>query len=48
MISRLDTGDFGQARIYNDLAESVLDDMDVAFREAGDKTYDARLSIPEN
>ena len=34
------TGDFGQARIYNDLAESVLDDMDVAFREAGDKTYD--------
>lgn len=33
-------GDFDQARIYNDLAEAVLDDMDIAFRQAGDKSYD--------
>lgn len=33
-------GEYGQARIYNQLAESVLDDMDVAFRQAGDTAYD--------
>jgi hypothetical protein len=34
-------GKSGQARILNRLAESVLDDMDVVFREIGDTTYDA-------
>ena len=33
-------GEYGQARIYNQLAEAVLDDMDVAFKQAGDTTYD--------
>jgi hypothetical protein len=33
-------GEYGQARIYSDLAESVLDDMDAAFRESGDVAYD--------
>lgn len=30
----------GMERIYSDLAESVLDDMDAAFRGTGDTTYD--------
>lgn len=34
-------GQFGQAKIYSDLAESVLDDMDAAFAQAGDTAYDA-------
>jgi hypothetical protein len=34
-------GNYGEARILNRLAESVLEDMDVVFREAGDTTYDA-------
>lgn len=33
-------GNFGQARIYNNLAEAVLDDMDAAFRTVGDQAYD--------
>lgn len=33
-------GEYGQARIYNNLAEAVLDDMDTAFRAAGDTAYD--------
>lgn len=32
-------GEYGQAGLYSDLAEAVLDDMDVAFREAGDVAY---------
>lgn len=35
------SGEYGQARIYNQLAEAVLDDMDTAFRQAGDTAYDA-------
>lgn len=34
-------GEFGQAKIYSDLAESVLDDMDATFAQAGDTAYDA-------
>lgn len=34
------SGEYGQARIYNQLAEAVLDDMDTAFKQAGDTTYD--------
>jgi hypothetical protein len=34
-------GEFGQARIYSNLAESVLDDMDAAFAATGDTAYDA-------
>lgn len=34
------SGEYGQARIYNQLAEAVLDDMDAAFRQAGDTAYD--------
>lgn len=34
------TGDFGQARIYSQLAEAVLDDMDSAFKNAKDTAYD--------
>lgn len=33
------TGDFGQARIYSQLAEAVLDDMDSAFKNASDTAY---------
>lgn len=33
-------GEFGQARIYNQMAEAVLDDMDTAFRKAGSTAYD--------
>lgn len=33
------TGDFGQARIYSQLAEAVLDDMDSAFKNAADTAY---------
>lgn len=33
-------GEFGQAKIYSDLAESVLDDMDATFARAGDTAYD--------
>lgn len=42
-LSRTSTnaGEFGQAKIYSDLAESVLDDMDKAFVQAGDTAYDA-------
>jgi hypothetical protein len=40
-----ESGDFGQARILSDLAESVLDDMDAAFVQAGDKTYDEARSF---
>jgi hypothetical protein len=42
-LSRTSTnaGEYGQARIYSDLAESVLDDMDTAFAQTGDTTYDA-------
>lgn len=32
-------GDYGQARILNNLAESILDDIDIAFRESGDTAY---------
>lgn len=34
-------GDYGQARIYNTLAEAVLDDIDSAFTESGDTAYQA-------
>lgn len=34
------TGDVGQARIYSQLAEAVLDDMDSAFKSAGNTAYD--------
>lgn len=37
--SSTNAGEYGQARIYSNLAESVLDDMDAAFREAGDTAY---------
>lgn len=33
-------GEYGQARIYNQLAEATLDDMDAAFKQAGDTAYD--------
>ena len=33
-------GDYGQARIFNNLAEAVVDDMDTAFKDAGDMAYD--------
>jgi len=36
-----DKGDYGQARIFNNLAEAVLDDLDKAFVSAGDSTYDS-------
>ncbi len=39
--SATNAGEYGQARIYSDLAESVLDDMDAAFAQTGDTTYDA-------
>lgn len=39
--SSTNAGEYGQARIYSDLAESVLDDMDTAFAQTGDTTYDA-------
>lgn len=35
-----DPDQVGMERIYNELAEAVLDDMDVAFRQAGDAAYD--------
>lgn len=46
-LSRTSTnaGEFGQAKIYSDLAESVLDDMDAAFAQAGDTAYDAARSF---
>lgn len=34
-------GEFGQARIYNNLAEAVLDDLDAAFAQSGDTAYQA-------
>jgi hypothetical protein len=33
-------GNYGQARIFNTLAEAVLNDMDAAFVARGDTTYD--------
>lgn len=37
------SGDYNQARIYNNLAEAVLDDIDTAFRQTGNTAYqDAR------
>lgn len=33
------SGEYGQARIYNNLAEAVLDDLDAAFTESGDTAY---------
>jgi hypothetical protein len=35
------SGDYGQARIYNNLAEAVLDDLDAAFAQSGDTAYEA-------
>lgn len=36
-------GEYNQARIYNNLAEAVLDDIDTAFRQTGNTAYqDAR------
>lgn len=37
------TGDYSQARIYNNLAEATLDDIDAAFRQTNNTAYqDAR------
>lgn len=33
-------GNMGKARIYSNLAEAVMDDIDGAFKGAGDSTYD--------
>lgn len=38
-------GNNEQASFYSQLAEAILDDMDVAFREVGDTTYDAARSF---
>lgn len=43
--SSTNAGEYGQARIYSELAEAVLDDMDVAFRGAGDTAYDTARSF---
>ena len=37
--SSTNAGEFGQARIFSNLAEAVLDDMDAAFVQAGDTAY---------
>lgn len=35
------SGEYGQARIFNNLAEAVLDDLDAAFAQSGDTAYQA-------
>lgn len=39
--SSTNAGEYGQARIYSNLAESVLDDMDAAFAQTADTAYDS-------
>lgn len=33
-------GEYGQARIYNKLAEAALNDIDIAFRDTGNSAYE--------